>query len=313
MKTTNNTKRNIKTINKLKKEIPITVAEPEIVSEPIIHPEENLGEEYKENIRKIYKTADEIKLNLNSRQDVKNLRDKILEDRKTPILRDSPAFEAIEARRKRGRMLISNYNYNIERWIQRFNKLVADNNVFPDTISALQEEINDGYASDLNIEKAENFNDLIQLGKDINNVKYTEYFDLKKFIIDHNKYSLKRIFNKYFNLFKKVKSDTDDVLCVERPALAKNINNLRRFDRFINKEIVITNESIEYLDLMDVQDNWTLVFNPKIVLYKISLKNDKLIYTCTRQSVNCYENYSDECDWWGEKVNDNTYAYITRN
>ena len=298
--------------NKKEKVIPV-VAEPEQIVDQHVYPSDTLGEEYKETVRKIYKTADEIKLTLKTREDVKNLRDKILEDRKKPILRDSPEFEAIDARRKRGKMLISNYNHNIERWIVRFNKLVADNNVFPDTISALQEEINDGYANDLNIEKADNFNDLVQLGIDINNVKYTEYFDLKKFITDYNKYSLKRIFNKYFNLFKKVTSDTEKVITIERPVLAKNLNNLRRFDRFINKELVITNESIEYLDLVDVQDNWALVFNPKIVLYKISLINDQLVYTCTRQSINCFENYSDGRDWWGEEVNDNTYAYITRN
>jgi len=305
MRTTNNTKkRNIKTSDKQKKE--------KVALKPV-YLVDRLGEEYKENVRKIYKSADEIKLTLKTREDVKNLRDKILEDRKKPILRDSPEFEAIDARRKRGKMLISNYNHNIERWIQRFNKLVADNNVFPDTISMLQEEINDGYASDLNIERGENFNDLLQLEKDINNVKYTEYFDLKKFMVDQNKYSIKRIFNKYFNLFKKMSSDDEELLVLERPVLAKNINNLRRFDRFINKELVITNESIEYLDLVDVQDNWALVFNPKIVLYKIKLVNDQLVYTCTKQSINCFENYSDGRDWWGEEVNDNTYAYITRN
>lgn len=313
---TNNIKRKIK--NKKEKVIPIIsiVAEPEGIMDTSIKPENYLGEEYKENISKIYKSADEIKLTLKTREDVRYLRNKILTDSKTPILRDNPAFKAIEDRRKYGRKIISssNYNYNIERWVNSFNKLVADDNVFPDTISFLQEEINDGFAGDLDIEKADNFNDLRKLKSDILHVKYSEYFDLKKFILNHNKYSLKRIFNKCFNYFKKVKSDTDEVLCIERSVLAKNIDKLRRFDRFINKDIVISKKSVANLDLIDVQDNWSLVFNHKIVLYKISLKNDRLIYSCTRESIDSYENCSDNSDWWGKKPVDNSHYFgLTNN
>ena len=289
------------------------------------------NEEHRIKAIKIIKTANEINLSITSYNKVKDLRNKVLEYNTIPKFKDSKFFEEYEKRRKYGRNIVYDSSYEIDNIIIDFKNIVANDDVFPETIDEINDKINTIFLSEYDIKKYENYNDLLKLREDISKVKYSEYFDLMKFMINYQTFSVKAFYHKFCNMFKS--EETVYVPIIKGNNLAKYIKNLKRYDRFINKDLciiqevnfknmpraIINSDGNLYMttetksDLITVFDDWSLVFNKKIYLYSISLINNKLMYCCTKNSINYSAYESIESNWWGEKENDDTYTYITRN